>query len=180
MNDLSLERCLMPDSPTAEALTVLRRVPLADLQHPVVRGGLQYWTALKSRVPMPTKAHVRPRELGKLLSSTTLIKVIPGSDDFEFRVVGDAIAMGLLLPLQGRRLSELPAGMRDGADFVRQQCRLVSQTGEPHGWRLKSGDELCGPRFVCAECLRLPLHGPAGKVDYILSFVGLSDAVDFR
>jgi hypothetical protein len=152
------------DEAAAEA-ALPGEIALADIHSSNVKRGLALWRRLKGTRRFPSRIEVAPRDLGDLLRHTALVRLSSGGEDFEIRLVGDAIVQA-----QGTSFTGYTAAMVDavsagyGAE-LRTIFRRLHRTGEPavfRGWYERDP----GPKPVYHETMFLPLG--EGAVDHVL------------
>src|SRR5665213_2818433 len=61
-----------------------------ELQSPETRAIYAIWNERRGSRAMPSRAEVLPRPLARFLRHISLMRVLPDTDDYEFRVIGDA------------------------------------------------------------------------------------------
>jgi hypothetical protein len=140
-----------------------------DLEHPLVRFGVDYWHALRGARCFPARDQLNPRDLAPVLGMTALFKVLDDGD-FQYRVVGDAIVRAYNINLQNRRLSEIEAVLPIFAQFVRPVLEQVAQHRIPVALRGKVGHDAPGTNFTHHENAVLPLGPRDDVVDHIITF----------
>jgi len=109
------------------------------------------------------------RVLRSILRNVTLLRVIDGGRDYEYRVVGDAYVMAHGISFQGRRWSETEALSPGHYAAIKPVYDSVVRSGEPvatRGWieRGAHTDE----RVYC-EYVYLPLGTEETGVDHIMA-----------
>src|SRR5262245_57679551 len=67
-----------------------QRIAVEDLRAPIVKSVYAYWQTLKGDRQFPSRQQITPRDMAKLLRNIVLLRVIGESEDFEYRVAGDA------------------------------------------------------------------------------------------
>lgn len=145
-------------------------VPLDEVDNPVLLQGLQYWRERAAGRKFPSRSDVTPRGLGGLLRNTTLLRVIDGGKDYEYRIVGDAYVMAHGVSFQGRKWSEtarLSPGyhvmIKPTYDRVVRKAEAVATKG----WIERDGH---GAEYIYCEYVFLPLGNDENSVDHILVF----------
>lgn len=144
------------------------RVAVEDIGNTVLLDGIDMWRRLAGGRCYPTRKDITPRLLKPLLRNTTLVRVIDGGRDYEYRIVGDAYVMAHGVSFQGRRWSQI-ADLSPGYhkyikpiyDEVAHDAAIVGT----RGW-IERGAGSQG--HVYCEYVFLPL-GDA-EVDHILVF----------
>ena len=149
--------------------SVGQRIPLQDMGSPILHQAVALWRKLAGDRKYPPREVMTVRNLRSLLRNITLVRVIDGGRDFEYRVVGDANVMAHGVSFQGKRWSDLEARAPGKWAAVKPIYDSVVQTGEPvatRGWieRCMRNNE-----FVYCEYVHLPLGSEEGVVDHILA-----------
>jgi hypothetical protein len=140
-------------------------IPLADIHSGNVRKGLALWQRLKGSHRFPARSDLMPRDLGELLRHTALVRLSAGGDDFEIRLVGDAIVQAQGISFSGHSaamVDKISAGY--GAE-LRSIFRHICRSGEPAVFRGWYGRDP-GPKPVYHETMFLPLG--TEDVDHVL------------
>ncbi|HUO99095.1 MAG TPA: PAS domain-containing protein [Rhizomicrobium sp.] len=153
---------------SGESLTQF--VPLKEVDSPVLREGLTLWGRLCRGRRFPARSDVTARELKTVLRNTTLLRVIDGGKDYEYRIVGDADVMAHGVSFQSKRWSETAKISLGYHDAIKPVYDLVVKTGEPvatRGWIEKGRS--AGEHIYC-EYVFLPLGMEPHGVDHILVF----------
>lgn len=142
--------------------------PVEMAESAIIRRGHEYWHALKGERAFPSREMITLRGLRDLAKYATLIKVIEGGRDYEFRLVGDVPVAAVGKNFRGRRLSEPDVLRVMESNYRRQFYDMVVRTAEP--WLFKS-------RMVDHIGLNLPVHSETvylplgeGDVDHLLGF----------
>ena len=147
--------------------------PVELAESAVVRQGIAYWTGLKGAYRFPERAQVTLRGLCGLAKHATLIRVLDGGEDYEFRFIGDVPVAAVGWNFQGRRLSEpeIMAVMR--ANYRQQFYDEVVHTGAPRLFKCRMVDAYGLHLPVNSETVYLPL-GTGAIVDHLLGFTVFS------
>ena len=146
-----------------------RYIPIAEIDNAVLLDALQLWKRLRNGRRYPARSAVTPRVLKPILRNTSLVKVIDGGADYEYRIVGDAYVMAHGHSFQGLRWSETASLAKGFKEFVKPIFDRVVQDGEPlatRGWIDRGG---LSTGHVYCEYLYLPLGEEATGVDFILT-----------
>jgi len=83
------------------------RVARDNLQSPVLRCILRVWDEKRNGRPYPARDDLRPHDFAPYLRHLSLARVIDGSNDFELRIIGDAIVQAYGENFTGRTLSSI-------------------------------------------------------------------------
>jgi hypothetical protein len=158
------------DRPPAASLFANDRqcIALSEINSPILQDGIALWRRLCGGRKYPAREDVTPRLLKGLLRNTTLLRVINGGRDYEYRIVGDAFVQAHGRSYQGMLWSETAALSRGYHDRIKPVYDHVVQAGEPlatRGW-IERGDG--SSENIYSEYAFLPLGKTA--VDHILIF----------
>jgi hypothetical protein len=144
--------------------------PADAAESSVIHQGITYWRDLKGPRRFPARGQVTLRGLNGLAKHTSLIRVIDGGSDYEFRFIGDVPVFVVGWNFQGRRMSEPEVAAVMQANYRHLFYARVVETGEP--WLFKR-------RMMHHSRLKLPVHSetayfPLGDddaaVDHLLGF----------
>ena len=136
------------------------------LENAVVQRGISHWRGLKGAAAYPPRSEITPRLLGPLMSNVILVRVL--EDDYEYRIVGDALVQGFGENFAGKRLSaviESDPIFGAGLKLLYDQVRT---SGAPIGYRGRVGEDMRGAEFIAHESAILPFGPPGGAVDHLL------------
>jgi hypothetical protein len=148
--------------------TASHTVTLDELDNQVLKQAADYWRSRRGGRRFPARKDLHPREMAKFLRNMTLVKVVDGGADYEYRIVGDAQAQAYTIPLQGRRISEIALTAPWFGKVAEYTYDYVRRSGEPLVLRGRIGREFPEAKFVYYESLFLPL-GPSDEcVDHLL------------
>lgn len=145
-------------------------ITLEQLENPTVRFGASYWLSLRGTKCFPARHLINVRAVGNALSHMMLIKVIDGGTDFELRVVGDAIARALRVPVHKRRLSDIGSEAPMFAERNFKFYRSVVESCRPLAMRTYLGPASQELKYTHVEALILPLGSRDDLVDHLLAF----------
>jgi hypothetical protein len=144
-----------------------QKIDPSEVQNPLTRKALDKWNRLRGERRFPSRRDAQPRELSSLLRNISLVRVVQGGADFEFRVLGDAIIQSQTGLQTGMTTNELEDRYPGYGILFRNLYRLVCDTREPHAYRgfyERNADK----RSFYHESLMLPLGENDGVVDHIL------------
>jgi hypothetical protein len=105
-----------------------------------------------------------------LLRNTTLLRVIDGGKDYEYRIVGDAYVMAHGVSFQGKRWSQTDKLSPGYHAMIKSIYDRVVRKAEPvamRGWIERSGHT---SELIYSEYVFLPLGIGDETVDHILVF----------
>jgi hypothetical protein len=149
----------VPEQSTGE-ITTLDMLEAKD-----VKLGIAQWTALCGERRFP--AEPVPWLLGLLLRNIILVRVLEDGNDYEYRIVGNALVEGGFGEnFAGRRLSAITSDLPRFGIGLRMLYDMVRGSGEPLFYRGWAGRDMPGARFVYYESAILPFG--ADDVDHIL------------
>ena len=147
-----------------------RCIALSQIDNVTLLEGLALWDRLREDRQYPPRSAMTPRLLKPLLRNTTLLRVINGGEDYEYRIVGDAYVMAHGTSYQGMRWSETGKVSKGFQKFIKPVYDRIVRDGEPvatRGW-IERGGSSTG--HVYCEYVYLPLGDDAMGVDHILAF----------
>jgi len=165
---ISPELPVLDSGQTPETLS--HWIALEEIDSTVLLQGFAYWRGLCRTRKFPSRHDVAPRGLAGLLRHTTLLRVIDGGVDYEFRVVGDAYVMAHGTSFQGMCWSETERLSPGFHAMIKSTYDRVVRKGEPvatRGWIDRGGR---GSELIYSEYLFLPLGEDDATVDHILVF----------
>jgi hypothetical protein len=144
-----------------------QRIALGELQNPVTRKGLEFWERLRGARAFPARGEISPRDMADMLRNAVLVKVLDGGNEFEFRIVGDAIVVAQGASFKGMTLVQIDEVLPGYGTMLRAVYRLVVDFQEAlafRGWFERRADN----RAFFHESLVLPLGESEAEVDHIL------------
>jgi hypothetical protein len=142
------------------------RIALDQVDNPILLNALRIWEGLKNGRRLPVRQDITPRVMKPILRNTTLIKVIEGGADYEYRIVGDASVMAHGQSFQGLRWSHTKTLTPHFPKFIKPVYDRIVEEGEPlamRGWIDRTG---AARGHIYCEYLYLPLG--VAEVDHIL------------
>ena len=148
--------------------TAVHTVALDELDSPVLKLAAEYWRSLRNGRRFPTRLGLHPRDMAGFLRDMLLVRIIDGGADYEYRIVGDALAQAYAVPLQGRRISEISVTAPWFSHIAANVYEHVRRTGEPLILRGRIGREFPEAKFVYHESVFLPLGASDDAVDHLL------------
>lgn len=131
-----------------------------------------YWTALRGARPFPAKTEVDVAAIPKLAGCLILLKVFQDPLDFEYRIIGEDIAVRLS-NLKGQRVRD-GALMNVGASAYLNYCAVV-ESGRPQfmdGWTVLPNRSHQPVRLSRVHC---PLSDDGKTVDHIISCIAFAN-----
>lgn len=142
-----------------------QKVPVGDIVNPLLRKAVALWTERKGARRFPTRDQMPPRDMAAYLRNTALVRVMDGGQDYEYRVMGDALVQVLGMSFQGLKVSELEQRLPGFAGLLKPTYDLLVHGGEPLAFS-GSMDQSPTGRAFSHETVLLPLGSDA--VDHIL------------
>ena len=138
-----------------------------QIGNPLLKKALELWTERKGERKFPAREDMTPRAMAPFLRNTALIRVLDGGRDYQFRVIGDAIAEIQGNAFQGLTLGEIDKQLPGYGALLHPTYELVVTRREPVAYR---GHIRRSPvqRAFFHETLTLPLGADDGHVDHIL------------
>jgi hypothetical protein len=143
-------------------------ISLAEIDSPELRDILAIWNERRQNRSMPTRENIVPRALGHLVRNVSLVGVISGEEDYEFRVVGGVHVQAYGVNQQGKRLSDVLIEAPGFGGRLKASLDTVVETRAPLAYRGKIGRDVGNARFVWLETAFLPLGTSDAVVDHIL------------
>ncbi len=161
----------MPESQRRIAGSIVesgtRRVALSELVSDTLRKGLDLWSRKRGTRRFPSKADMPPRDMADFLRQVVLVGVLPGGEEFQFRVVGDAIVQAQGASYQGLTMSEIDRIRPGYGAALTRAYRSLCRRGEPALYQ-GAALEVLQDRAIMHESLLLPLGDDDSAVDHIL------------
>ena len=146
------------------------QIALGEIDSSILLQGLEYWRGLCGERKFPARSDVTPRGLGGLLRYTTLLRVIDGGKDYDYRIVGDAYVMAHGVSFQGKRWSQTDKLSPGYHAMIKSIYDRVARKAVPiamRGWIERSG---ATAEYIYSEYIFLPLGTDGMTVDHILAF----------
>jgi hypothetical protein len=143
-------------------------IALADIESEQVQAIVAAWQRLRGMHAMPKRDALSPRDLGHAAAHISLARVIADSDDYEFRIIGDAHVQAYGTSYQGRNVSDVIAQSPRFGRQLKASYDLVRTIRRPYAFRGFIGRDVADARFVWFETAYLPF-GDDDTVDHILN-----------
>jgi len=143
------------------------RIDTSDIQSAQLRKAFDLWTKLKGSRPFPPRSEISPRDLADFLRNIVLVRVLDGGNEFQFRIVGDAIVLAQGQAFQGLTTAEIEVRLPGYGKMVKRAYQRVYTDRKPlllRGWFEHPSTQ----RAFFHETLGLPLGPDAETVDHIL------------
>ena len=147
-----------------------QRIEIGELRNPLTRKAYDVWSGLRGTRPYPGRDELPLRELRELLRHAVLFRVLDGGGDFEVRVMGDAIVVGLGRSFQGQTLKDVEAVIPTYGSALIKTYRYVVELREPvafRGWYDRDPTR----RAYFQESVVLPLGPGGGPPDHLFAVI---------
>ncbi|MBN9571278.1 MAG: PAS domain-containing protein [Alphaproteobacteria bacterium] len=140
----------------------------AHLANPTLAVLLDYWNAKRGARPMPARKDIRPNELKEHLGWVNLVDVLPGGQDFRYRLIGTLVTEYFLAESTGQTVSQ--AFARWGSAVQSTVLQLFSATARNRKVIHASGAPNTLARgFEAYESLFFPLSDDGETVNVIMN-----------
>jgi hypothetical protein len=145
-------------------------IPLDAIESPILRQGLDYWRALKGERSYPTRNDMKPRDLAPLLRNITLIRLLDGGADYEYRIVGDAHVISHGFSMQGRRVSEIDDISPGYGSVLKSLYDRAVRKRDVYAFRgwMERGEKT--KQYIYSESLFMPMGPDETTIDHVLNF----------
>jgi hypothetical protein len=135
--------------------------------HPTLAAIYNYWNEKRGLRKMPPRADIRPSELKEHLGWVIMADVLPGAEEFRYRLIGTLVTQYFLAETTGKTVSEAFARMNDSVrDAVLAVMRVVARDGVP--FRASGDANAFAVGFEEFDALFLPLSDDGETVNVIL------------
>jgi hypothetical protein len=142
-------------------------IALPEIENPLVQKALTIWDNARGARSMPSRADMSPRVMAGLLRNTVLVRVIGAGEEFEFRIVGDAIVQAQGASLQGMTMAQIDLVLPGYGSILHNAYANTWRKRAPcayRGWYVREADG----RTMFHESLVMPLGDDGETVDHIL------------
>ena len=143
------------------------RIDTSDIQSAQLRKAFDLWTKLKGPRPFPARNEISPRDLADFLRNIVLVRVLDAGNEFQFRIVGDAIVLAQGQSFQGLTTAEIELRLPGYGRMVKRAYQRIYAERKPlllRGWFEHASTK----RAFFNETLGLPLGPDADTIDHIL------------
>jgi hypothetical protein len=139
----------------------------AHVTRPELRFILDYWQAKRGTRAMPSRADIALRELKGQLGWISLIDVLPGGDDFRYRLIGTRIMQYFKSDTTGKTVSESFAPVPEAGAMMLALLRSIVK----NRFVIRSFGNLAwmGNDFEDFESLFLPFSDDGESVTMIMN-----------
>ncbi|MBV8977310.1 MAG: PAS domain-containing protein [Alphaproteobacteria bacterium] len=152
----------IPEFSTGRILT------LDQIESETLRTVARNWNACRGERRFPPRAAITPRGLGRTLRHVSLLRVLDGGADYEYRVVGDVQVQAYGENFRNMRLSALAKRHPKFAEGMRIFFDGVRMGRDPFGYRGWIGRDMPHTRFSYHEIAYFPLGETDDAVDHVL------------
>jgi hypothetical protein len=159
------------ESVAEEPRRLPQEIALNDIHNATVQRGLDVWMRVCAGRLFPARADLTPRMLSDLLRNTVLVRVLESGEEYELRIVGDAMAQAQGRSFQGMSMAEIDLIVPGHGTILRKIYNAVCARRAPvafRGWYTREADG----RTLFHETVLLPLSTDGRAIDYILVFAG--------
>jgi hypothetical protein len=137
------------------------------LDHPTLAAIYAYWNEKRGPRKMPSRNEIRPSELREHLGWVIMADVLPGGQEFRYRLIGTLVTQYFLAETTGKTVSEAFARMGETvSNAVLSVMRIVARDGVPV--RAHGNADAFGAGFEEFDALFLPLSDDGEAVNVIL------------
>ena len=140
------------------------RLPLAELQHPVLRNAYDYWRLKKGDREVPSRKDISPEDMKVYLPNVMLIDVSYKPLDFVYRVFGSGIARAHGKEYTGKSVHQL-----EPAEFARLVWRQYLDAVHERKPCLHEVMFSSGAKYEKYQRLTLPLSSDGVIIDKLLA-----------
>jgi hypothetical protein len=148
-------------------VTPSQRITLAQLENITVRKGADLWEGMRGANKMPSRAQMSPRYLATVLRNAVLIRVLPGGEEFQMRIVGDAVVQAEGMSMAGMTMAEIDLILPGYGSILHKGYSWTYRHAAPaayRGWYVREADR----RSIYHESVVMPLGDDGQTVDHIL------------
>jgi hypothetical protein len=158
---------LAAEQPAEKPSRPRQSIVLSEIENPLVQKALGIWENARGARSMPSRADMSPRAMSGLLRNTVLVRVLGDGDEFEFRIVGDAIVQAQGASLQGMTMAQIDLVLPGYGSILHKVYTSAYRKRMPYayrGWYVRDADG----RAMFHESLLMPLGDDGEKADHIL------------
>jgi hypothetical protein len=134
------------------------RIALSEIENVLVGKGVAIWQQLRGTRPYPTRAEMSPRVMSGLLRNAVLVRVLCEGDEYEFRIVGDAIVQAQGASLQGMTMAEIDLVLPGYGSQLRSVYKSAYRKRIAEAYRAGSCARLttvrCSTRVSCCRWVK--------------------------
>jgi hypothetical protein len=160
--------------PPADELTIPeystgRVVGLDNIESMTLRQIADHWNELRGYRLFPSRNDFKPVNLKRLLRHVTLLRVIDGGADYQFRVMGDVHVQAYGENFSNQMLSEMGLQHQKFAEGLKIFYDGVRMGRQPVAYRGWIGRDMPETKYSFHEVIYLPLGDTDAAVDHIIS-----------
>lgn len=141
---------------------------LDEIESATLRKVVGHWSSLCGDRKFPARGDLDPKNLRNVLRHVTLLRVIDGGADYEFRVLGDVQVQAYGENFRGMRLSEVGVRHPKFAEGLRLFYDGVRMGRYAFGYRGWIGRDMPDTRYSFHELVLCPFGPSDDTVDHIL------------
>jgi hypothetical protein len=141
---------------------------LEEIESVPLRKIAEHWATLRGQRRFPSRADFAPKNLKGLLRHVTLLRVLDGGADYEFRVLGDVQVQAYGDNFRGMKLSEVGEKHPKFAEGLKLFYDGVRMGREAFGYRGWIGRDMPDTKYSYHEIALFPLGPVDDAVDHIL------------
>jgi PAS domain len=145
-----------------------RILTLDEAESATVRQVAEYWRSLKAARRFPSRADLAPRDLKRLLRHISLLRVVEGGTDYEFRILGDVQVQAYGETFVNMKLSEVAVRHPRFAAGLKIFYDGVRMGRDAFGYRGWIGRDMPDTKYGYHEIAFFPLGPSEDVVDHIL------------
>ena len=169
---LSLARRSTPPVPPDELEVPLHSsghiLALEEIESVPLRRIAEYWCALRGAREFPARDDFAPKNLRNLLRHITLVRVVGGGADYEFRILGDVQVQAYGENFRGMKLSDVGKKHPKFAEALKLLYDGVRMGRSAFGYRGWIGRDMPDTKYSFHELALFPLGPTNESVDHIL------------
>jgi hypothetical protein len=161
------------ESALEEPRRLTQEIALNDIHNATVQRGLDVWTRVRAGRLFPARTDLTPRMLSELLRNTVLVRVLEPGEEYELRIVGDAMAQAQGRSFQGMSMAEIDLLVPGHGKSLRKIYNAVCARGTPvafRGWYTREADG----RTLFHETVVTPLSNDGRAIDHLLVFAAFA------
>ena len=146
-----------------------RVIGLEQIDSLILRQIADHWNGLRGYRLFPSRDDFKPVNLRRLLRHITLLRVIDGGADYQFRVMGDVQVQAFGENFSNRMLSDvavLHPKFAEGLKLFYEGVRMGRQPVAYRGW---IGRDMPETKYSFHEVIYLPLGESDVAVDHIVA-----------
>jgi hypothetical protein len=145
-------------------------IAFEEIESPIIRQGLDYWRRLKGTRTYPARQDMVPRDVAPLMRNITLLRLIDGGTDYEYRIVGDAHVISHGYSMQGQRLSDIDKFSPGYGPVLKGLYDRAVRRRDVYAFRgwMERGEE--HKQYIYSESVFAPMGPDQATIDHVLNF----------